>query len=51
MVTQLLSLAGTPQADAADALAIALCHAHLSGVQKQLGNSALAMRCGRLRRR
>ncbi|MGB3596621.1 crossover junction endodeoxyribonuclease RuvC [Pseudomonas neustonica] len=51
MVTQLLSLAGTPQADAADALAIALCHAHLSGVQKQLGNSALAMRSGRLRRR
>ena len=51
MVTQLLSLAGTPQADAAYALAIALCHAHLSGVQKQLGNSALAMRSGRLRRR
>lgn len=28
MVTQLLRLEGTPQADAADALAIALCHAN-----------------------
>ncbi len=28
MVTQLLKLEGTPQADAADALAIALCHAN-----------------------
>lgn len=28
MVKQLLSLPGTPQADAADALAVALCHAH-----------------------
>ncbi len=28
MVTELLKLSGTPQADAADALAIALCHAH-----------------------
>lgn len=28
MVTQLLKLPGTPQADAADALAVALCHAH-----------------------
>lgn len=51
MVTQLLGLGGTPQADAADALAIALCHAHMSGVQQQLGNAALAMRAGRVRRR
>lgn len=51
MVTQLLGLGGTPQADAADALAIALCHAHMSGVQQQLGNAALAMRAGRMRRR
>jgi len=28
MVTRLLALGGTPQADAADALAVALCHAH-----------------------
>ncbi|GGY32084.1 crossover junction endodeoxyribonuclease RuvC [Bacterioplanes sanyensis] len=28
MVRQLLKLPGTPQADAADALAIAICHAH-----------------------
>jgi crossover junction endodeoxyribonuclease RuvC len=28
MVTQLLSLPATPQADAADALAIAICHSH-----------------------
>ncbi|MEX1056965.1 MAG: crossover junction endodeoxyribonuclease RuvC, partial [Natronospirillum sp.] len=28
MVTALLKLPGTPQEDAADALAIALCHAH-----------------------
>ncbi|MAG66412.1 MULTISPECIES: crossover junction endodeoxyribonuclease RuvC [Pseudomonas] len=51
MVTQLLGLAGTPQADAADALAIALCHAHMTGVQRQMGNVALAVRAGRVRRR
>lgn len=28
MVTSILKLPGTPQADAADALAVALCHAH-----------------------
>ncbi|WP_432453443.1 MULTISPECIES: crossover junction endodeoxyribonuclease RuvC [unclassified Agarivorans] len=28
MVTQLLSLSASPQADAADALAVALCHCH-----------------------
>lgn len=28
MVKQLLGLSGTPQADAADALAVAICHAH-----------------------
>lgn len=31
MVTALLGLSGRPQADAADALAIALCHAHTRG--------------------
>ena len=30
MVTLLLNLPGTPQADAADGLALALCHAHTS---------------------
>ncbi len=35
MVKQLLNMTGTLQADAADALAIALCHAHSrSGLQK-----------------
>jgi len=28
MVTQLLALSASPQADAADALAVALCHCH-----------------------
>jgi len=28
MVTQMLQLSGTPQADAADGLAVAICHAH-----------------------
>ena len=28
MVKTILKLPGTPQADAADALAVALCHAH-----------------------
>ena len=28
MVKNILKLPGTPQADAADALAVALCHAH-----------------------
>ena len=31
MVKALLDLTGTPQADAADALACAICHAHASG--------------------
>ncbi|MNJ79525.1 Holliday junction resolvase [compost metagenome] len=52
MVTQLLGLSGTPQADAADALAIALCHAHSSGLKEQVGAGALiGLRSGRMRRR
>ncbi|HDZ56261.1 MAG TPA: crossover junction endodeoxyribonuclease RuvC [Pseudomonas xinjiangensis] len=51
MVTQLLGLSGTPQADAADALAIALCHAHSSALQAQLGGGLLGLRSGRVRRR
>ena len=52
MVTQLLGLSGTPQADAADALAIALCHAHSRGLKEQVGGGALlGLRGGRMRRR
>ncbi len=32
MVKVLLNLSGTPQVDAADALAIAICHSHFQGV-------------------
>lgn len=45
MVCRILSLEVTPQADAADGLACAICHAHSShSVQKLLGNAALAGR-------
>lgn len=37
MVVRLLSLPGTPQADAADALACALCHAHGDRLSSALG--------------
>jgi len=37
MVTALLKLPGVPQADAADALAVALCHAHTQNIQYRLG--------------
>jgi crossover junction endodeoxyribonuclease RuvC len=36
MVTALLGLSGTPQADAADALAAAICHAHTAHGQQSL---------------
>jgi crossover junction endodeoxyribonuclease RuvC len=39
MVMRLLSLGGAPQADAADALACAICHAH-SGLSRMLGADA-----------
>ena len=51
MVQHLLGLSGRPQADAADALAVALCHAHAEGVHRQLGAAALGLRSGRVRRR
>ncbi|NLY58644.1 MAG: crossover junction endodeoxyribonuclease RuvC [Gammaproteobacteria bacterium] len=51
MVTQLLGLSGTPQADAADALAIALCHAHSIGLKQQIGGGLIGLRSGRMRRR
>lgn len=50
MVKRLLNLAGDPQADAADALACALCHAHHTG--GGIGRFTLAglkLRQGRLR--
>lgn len=50
MVRRLLQLAGNPQADAADALACAICHSHHTG--GSLGRLALAglkTREGRLR--
>ncbi|MBL4834459.1 MAG: crossover junction endodeoxyribonuclease RuvC [Pseudomonas sp.] len=51
MVTQLLGLSGTPQADAADALAAALCHAHSTALNMQLGGGLLGLRSGRIRHR
>jgi len=48
MVRAILELPGTPQADAADALAIALCHAHT--VQGLIGMAGVSgARGGRLR--
>ncbi len=42
MVTSLLSLDGTPRADAADALAAALCHGHQRRIRHRLGDAAVA---------
>jgi crossover junction endodeoxyribonuclease RuvC len=42
MVTTLLQLDGTPQADAADALAAALCHGHQRRIRSRLGDAAIA---------
>ncbi|MEY4593198.1 MAG: hypothetical protein RIR18_2093 [Pseudomonadota bacterium] len=47
MVIRLLNLAGTPSADAADALAGAICHAHGAHLGK-LSTQGLRMRNGRL---
>lgn len=46
MVTHILKLTGTPQADAADALAIALCHAHtrVSLIKTATSKSKLTIR-------
>jgi crossover junction endodeoxyribonuclease RuvC len=46
MVRVLLKLPGTPQEDAADALAAALCHAHTQGLIRGGCN----IRWGRMRR-
>lgn len=49
MVVRMLNLSGTPQADAADALAVALAHANLSGGSiGQLARQGLKVRGGRL---
>jgi len=46
MVTTLLALSATPQADAADALAVAVCHGH-----NNFGLGALQQGTGRMARR
>lgn len=49
MVKSILKLPGTPQADAADALAVALCHAHShDSLTKMAGQASKVVR-GRLR--
>ena len=49
MVQRLLRLTGVPQADAADALAVALTHAqHSSGAMRQLAGKGLNIKRGRL---
>ena len=50
MVKSILKLPGTPQADAADALAVALCHAHsYDSISKMAGQVSKTVR-GRLRK-
>jgi crossover junction endodeoxyribonuclease RuvC len=41
MVVSLLQLGGTPAADAADALAAAICHVHQRRMQSQLSNASV----------
>ena len=49
MVKTILKLPGTPQADAADALAVALCHAHSHQNLEKLSGQARKTVRGRLR--
>ncbi|WP_336366731.1 crossover junction endodeoxyribonuclease RuvC [Marinobacter sp. C2H3] len=49
MVQALLSLSRKPQADAADALAIALCHAHMNQSVLRVAGPGGRVRSGRLR--
>ncbi|ALO35108.1 Holliday junction resolvase [Colwellia sp. MT41] len=49
MVKTLLKLPGTPQADAADALAVAICHAHTHTTIARLAGQASKTVRGRLR--
>ena len=48
MVVRLLSLPGAPTADAADALACAICHAHGGLGMGRLGTRGMRVRKGRL---
>ena len=55
MVVRLLSLSGVPGTDAADALGMAICHAHggtglaaLGGIAPGLAKKGLRVRRGRL---
>jgi crossover junction endodeoxyribonuclease RuvC len=47
MVRRLLQLPGDPSADAADALACAICHAHAASLAKQLSNAGVLARTAR----
>ncbi len=49
MVKSILKLPGTPQADAADALAVALCHAHSHDSLSKMSGKAVKTVRGRLR--
>jgi len=49
MVKSILKLPATPQADAADALAVALCHAHSHGTLAKMAGQARKTVRGRLR--
>lgn len=49
MVRHILKLPGTPQADAADALAVALCHGHTHQSLINMSGQASKMARGRLR--
>mgnify|MGYP001952893699 FL=1 len=48
MICRLLTLSKTPQADAADALGVAICHAHMTQGMVQMAG-ARKLRRGRLR--
>jgi len=49
MVKSILKLPGTPQADAADALAVALCHGHSHEILRKMSHQASKTVRGRLR--
>jgi len=49
MVKSILKLPGTPQADAADALAVALCHAHSHELITKISTKIIKTARGRLR--
>jgi len=50
MVQRLLMLDGVPSADAADALACAICHAHVRPLSSRLATDAMRLTGTRLRR-